>query len=63
MTTRIATDTSPPSAECTVGQRPEYADLHASCRQTKDVPLPHGGGLLLLRRCGCTCHSGTGGWS
>lgn len=44
------------SAECTVAKQPGYEDLHSECRQTKDVPLPHGGGLLLARRCGCTCH-------
>lgn len=60
MTIRAATDTPPSSAECTVAQRPECADLHRACRQTEDVPLPHGGGLLLMRRCGCTCHAQPG---
>lgn len=54
--TAPAVDTETMSAECAVAQRPGYADLHADCRQTKDVPLPHGGGLLLVRRCTCTCH-------
>lgn len=43
------------SAECQVGRQPGYGDLHDTCRQT-DIPLPNGGGLLLQRRCGCTCH-------
>ena len=60
MTIRAATDTPPPSAECTVAQRPGYADLHRVCRQTEDVPLPHGSGLLLMRRCGRTCHARPG---
>jgi hypothetical protein len=60
VTTRAAQETPPPSAECTVAQRPEYADLHRACHQTEDVPLPHGGGLLLMRRCGCTCHAQAG---
>ncbi|WP_369244297.1 hypothetical protein [Streptomyces sp. R41] len=25
--------------------------------QRKDVPLPHSTGILLQRRCGCTCHA------
>ncbi|MEV5873692.1 hypothetical protein AB0L75_05545 [Streptomyces sp. NPDC052101] len=44
------------SAECGLGQRPEYQDLHADCRRTEDVPLPHGMGLLLMPRCTCPCH-------
>ncbi|WP_406472386.1 hypothetical protein [Streptomyces sp. NBC_01615] len=44
------------SAECTLAKRREYEDLHGECRQTKDVPLPHSNGLLLVRRCGCICH-------
>lgn len=44
------------SAECTLAQRQDYRDVHRDCRQTKDIPLPHGGGILLQRRCGCTCH-------
>lgn len=49
-------DTSALSAECAVGQRPGYGDLHDRCRQTKDVPLPHSTGILLVHRCGCGCH-------
>lgn len=44
------------SAECEVGQKRGYGDLHDMCNQTKDIPLPYGGGLLLQRRCGCVCH-------
>jgi len=44
------------SPECIVGQQHGYGDLHDMCNQTKDIPLPYGGGLLLQRRCGCTCH-------
>lgn len=45
------------SAECTVAGRPGYSDLHAQCRQTQDVPLPHSKGILLVARCGCSCHT------
>lgn len=48
------------SAECRLAQRREYRSLHGQCRQTKNVPLPHSRGLLLQRRCGCSCH-GKGG--
>ncbi|WP_173263389.1 hypothetical protein [Streptomyces pacificus] len=44
------------SAECALAQRPEYKDLHRQCRQTKDVPLPHSSGILLVRRCTCPHH-------
>lgn len=53
-----ATDTSQMSAECTVGNRPEYTDMHARCRQTNDIPLPHSTGILLQARCWCRCHQG-----
>lgn len=49
------------SPECTVAQRPGYAELHRACRQTEDVPLPHGGGILLVRRCACAHHAYGGG--
>lgn len=49
-------DTSARSAECAVAAKPGYEDLHLDCRQTKDIPLPHGGGLLLMARCTCSCH-------
>lgn len=53
---------APLSAECALAQWPEHRDLHADCRQTEDVPLPHGMGLLLQLRCGCSCHRhGRGG--
>ncbi|GGW25677.1 hypothetical protein [Streptomyces xantholiticus] len=44
------TDPPPLSAECTLGQRPGYKDVHRQCRQTKDVPLPHSNGAVLLVR-------------
>lgn len=45
------------SAECTVGQRPEYADMHGWCRQLEDIPVHHSTPRILLqRRCRCTCH-------
>lgn len=49
------------SVECELAKRPDYKDVHNSCRQTKDIPLPHGSGILLQRRCGCTCHRGMAG--
>ncbi|AZQ39645.1 hypothetical protein EJ357_44605 [Streptomyces cyaneochromogenes] len=52
-----ATDRPPLSAECTLGQRPDYRDVHRMCNQTRDVPLPYSNGTVLLtRRCGCECH-------
>ncbi|AVH61134.1 hypothetical protein C4B68_12050 [Streptomyces dengpaensis] len=45
------------SAECTVATRPGYEDLHEECRRTADVPLPHTVGVLLVRRCPCSCHT------
>ncbi|MFD6247910.1 hypothetical protein [Streptomyces roseolus] len=47
------------SPECRVAQHPGYEDLHRECRQTKDVPLPYGSGILLVRRCTCPHHSYT----
>jgi hypothetical protein len=44
------------SAECRLAQRPDYRTLHRECRQTSDIPLPYSRGILLVRRCGCTCH-------
>ncbi|NUQ95389.1 MAG: hypothetical protein HOY79_02080 [Streptomyces sp.] len=44
------------SAECALALRPEYKGLHHECRQTKDVPLPHSTGLVLMPRCACPCH-------
>jgi hypothetical protein len=49
-------DTSTMSPECALAQRPGYEDLHDECRQTTDVPLPHGHGLLLVPRCTCPHH-------
>ena len=53
-------DTESLSAECALAQRPAYRALHADCRQTKDVPLPHSTGLLLVQRCQCPCHAARG---
>lgn len=50
------------SAECRLAaQGDKYVDLHGQCRQTRDVPLPHSEGLLLIRGCPCTCHVPSGG--
>ncbi|MDX2542414.1 hypothetical protein ACOT81_19585 [Streptomyces sp. WI04-05B] len=49
-------DTDRMSAECVVALRPEYKAMHAKCRQTEDIPLPHSSGILLQARCHCTCH-------
>ncbi len=51
-----ALDTSTMSPECALALQPGYKDLHHECRQTEDVPLPHGGGILLMRRCACPRH-------
>ncbi|WP_260462377.1 hypothetical protein [Streptomyces sp. TRM72054] len=45
------------SAECTLARTPGYRGLHRDCRQTQDIPLPHWTGILLQRRCGCSCHA------
>ena len=45
------------SAECTLATQPGYEDLHEQCRQTRDIPLPHSYGLLLVPRCRCGCHA------
>lgn len=44
------------SPECTLARRPGYEDVHTECRRLRDIPLPPGTGLLLLRGCGCACH-------
>lgn len=44
------------SAECALAQQPEYKGLHHDCHRTKDVPLPHSRGLVLMPRCACPCH-------
>jgi hypothetical protein len=44
------------SVECLLGREPGYEDVHALCHQSEDVPLPYGRGILLVRRCGCSCH-------
>jgi hypothetical protein len=57
----LNTTTNSLSAECTLAQRPDYRDMHRTCRRTKDIPLPHSNGILLVRRCGCSCHRKAGG--
>jgi hypothetical protein len=56
VSTPTATDLPPLSTECTLALRPDYRVLHRECRQTRDIPLPHSRGLLLVPLCGCTCH-------
>ena len=48
------------SAECTVAKHPDYTGMHGRCRQTKDIPLPHGTGILYQARCRCSCHPQSG---
>ncbi|GEC06578.1 hypothetical protein SSP24_42330 [Streptomyces spinoverrucosus] len=55
--TAPATERAPLSAECTLARAPGYSELHRDCRQTQDIPLPHSTGILLQRRCGCSCHA------
>jgi hypothetical protein len=55
-----AVDARALSAECALARRPGYEDVHSTCRQPRDVPLPHSTGLLLARRCGCGCHRPAG---
>ncbi|WP_217555206.1 hypothetical protein [Streptomyces sp. GbtcB6] len=49
-------DPSTMSAECALAQQPGYSKLHSECRQTRDIPLPHGRGILLIPRCTCPHH-------
>lgn len=56
-------DTSMRSAECAVAALDGYQELHHECRQTKDIPLPHGAYLVLVRRCTCPCHTQIAGAS
>ncbi|MDV9174411.1 hypothetical protein R6V09_30425 [Streptomyces sp. W16] len=56
-------DTSTCSAECALAAQDGYQELHHECRQTKDIPLPHGAGLVLVRRCTCPCHTRIAGAS
>lgn len=54
--TKSAAEAPALSAECTLAQRDGYEYLHRDCRQTEDIPLPGSSGVLIQRRCGCTCH-------
>jgi hypothetical protein len=57
MTAHLTAEESTRSAECQLAARGRgYKDLHGWCRQTDDIPLPYGRGILLQRRCRCTCH-------
>jgi len=56
-------DTDRMSAECAVALRPEYKGMHARCRQTEDIPLSHGTGIILQHRCRCACHKPPAGTS
>lgn len=58
MKTAEAEDDGTLSAECIVGRKRGYGDVHDMCTQTKDIPLPYGGGILLVHRCRCACHRG-----
>ncbi|WP_229703734.1 hypothetical protein [Streptomyces albiflavescens] len=58
--TRESADQSWLSAECALAQQPGYEDLHGECRQTADVPMPGGVGMLLARHCPCACHASEG---
>ncbi|GLW51569.1 hypothetical protein Stsp02_72300 [Streptomyces sp. NBRC 14336] len=51
-----AAEAPPLSPECTLAREPGYGAAHEECRRTDDIPLPHGSGILLQRRCGCVCH-------
>ncbi|WP_367325803.1 hypothetical protein [Streptomyces sp. HUAS ZL42] len=56
MSVSTAADGPPVSDECMLARQPGYTDLHRACTQTQDVPLPHARGVLLVCRCGCSCH-------
>ncbi|WP_432158414.1 hypothetical protein [Streptomyces sp. bgisy153] len=49
------------SPACTLAQTRDYEAMHGQCRQTKDIPLPHSTGILLVARCTCSCHGR--GWA
>ncbi|MFF4317076.1 hypothetical protein [Streptomyces sp. NPDC001507] len=55
----VGTEAENLSAECALAARPGYSDLHAQCRQTKDIPLPNYAGILLAASCDCSCHRRT----
>ncbi|MFR0358629.1 hypothetical protein [Streptomyces sediminimaris] len=60
----MATDTTHPptaaeqtlSVECELAGRPGYEDLHGTCTQLADVPMPGAPAITLVRRCRCACH-------
>jgi hypothetical protein len=54
----VAQDRLSLSTECELAQRDGYEDLHGTCTQLADVPMPGAPRITLLRRCGCTCHRG-----
>lgn len=56
-THRPATADQDLSAECQLAERPGYEDVHDSCTQLADVPMPGAPRITLVRRCRCTCHS------
>jgi hypothetical protein len=55
-----SSDSRSVSVECALAAKPGYEDVHAWCRQDRDVPLPHSTGLLLVARCRCPCHRRAG---
>lgn len=48
------------SAECTVARRPEYSHFHETCRQARDIHMPHSDRVVLVPRCRCACHRTSG---
>ncbi|MBP5939880.1 hypothetical protein F3K43_30850 [Streptomyces sp. LBUM 1476] len=44
------------SSSCAVARQFGPPSGHADCRLTKDIPLPHGGGIVLIPRCPCRIH-------
>lgn len=44
------------SAECELGERPGYENLHGTCTQLADVRMPGNPDIILVRRCDCSCH-------
>jgi hypothetical protein len=44
------------SAECALAARDGYENLHGTCTQLADVPMPGSPRITLVRRCSCKCH-------